>query len=742
MRSSRLGVLLFVCLLVAALGAACGSSSGGSTFNPGQDGSVSDGNTGDGASSSGGDGSNLFNDASGGDGATGPLAISPANSTIVVPFGTQSPTVPFTATSNGAMVHASFAIDLGQIGTIVASTGVMTPTGMVGGTANVTATFGSQTATTKVTVVVQLVANGGGSASDAGGGAGGNGGVGGQPPGGPVPVATQTLLQGTLTPDTGLAWLYPYDKTVWPQGLLAPLLQWIPGTGTAGGATHNYDAIFIHLHENGFDYQGYFASTATPYISAPIPQAAWDTLSYSNQGELVTVTLAFSSGGVAYGPLTETWTIAQGLLTGTVYYQSYGTNLALNFCCQKNGSMFGGATLAIKHGATGPVLVAGSSGGSAQCRVCHSVAAQGGTLVTQHGDNYAESSSYALTNANAETVMSPADSVFAFPAISPDGTFLLSNSAPLPGIGPPAASGLYALPAGTPIASTGLPAGQGAGTPVFSPDGKHVAFNDYSTDQLSIASMDFTQATNTFANKVKLHTPTGFPDLFPAFLPTNDAVIFEQETASDGEFGATRDGSRGELWWVDLATQNAVPLANLNGVGYLPTTGTNHTQDATLQYEPTVNPVPSGGYAWVVFTSRRLYGNIATIDPFSSDPRDFDLSATPTTKKLWVAAIDLNAKPGTDPSHPAFYLPGQELLAGNSRGYWVVDPCEQNGSSCLTGDQCCSGFCEDVDGGFVCGTQPPGCSGLTNKCTVASDCCGYSSGIQCIDGFCAQASPQ
>jgi hypothetical protein len=62
--------------------------------------------------------------------------------------------------------------------------------------------------------------------------------------------------------------------------------------------------------------------------------------------------------------------------------------------------------------------------------------------------------------------------------------------------------------------------------------------------------------------------------------------------------------------------------------------------------------------------------------------------------------------------------------------------------SCLTGDQCCSGYCEDVDGGFVCGRQPPGCSALTNKCKVNSDCCGSSTGIECIDGFCAQPSPQ
>jgi hypothetical protein len=143
----------------------------------------------------------------------------------------------------------------------------------------------------------------------------------------------------------------------------------------------------------------------------------------------------------------------------------------------------------------------------------------------------------------------------------------------------------------------------------------------------------------------------------------------------------------------------------------------------------------------VVFTSRRLYGNIATIDPYWSDPRYFDLTVSPTPKKLWVAAIDLNAPGGTDPSHPAFYLPAQELLAGNSRGYWVVDACAQNGSSCLTGDQCCGGYCSDGDGGLVCSNQPPACSTEYDKCTQTSDCCGAAEGMQCIGGRCALASP-
>jgi hypothetical protein len=737
-RRPRFGVLLFVCLATAALAGACGNSGNNSGFQPGSTNDASSGGSGD----AGSDGPGLL----GGDGAppNGTLTITPNNLKVAVPYGTHAPTVTFKAAAGGVSVPASFSIDLGQIGVIDPGTGVLTPSGKTGGIANVTATFGGQKATTKVTVTVQMTENGAPAGYDGGGGVGGNGGVGGSGPGGQVGPSGQMVLSGTPMADAGLSWLYPYDKTVWPQGLLAPLLQWQPG------AVGNYDAIYIHLVENGFEYKGFFSNPATPFVNHPILQPAWDTLSYSNQGEPVTVTLVFSSGGVAYGPLTETWNIAQGTLTGTVYYNSYGTSLVTNYCAATSWSSgqycFGGATLGIKRGATSPILVAGSNspmGDQTGCRVCHSVAAQGATLITQHGDNYAESSAYALTGGNAETAMTPANSQFAFPAISPDGTYLFTNTGALPGDSPPATSGLFAIPSGATIASTGLPPGLGAATPTFSPDGTHIAFNDYSSMPATgaLASIDFTPATKTFANLQTLDTPpAGVQDIFPAFLPTNDAVIFERELS--GTFGATSGGTTGELWWVDLKTHTAAKLTTLNGGTYLPTS-TIHMADTTLQYEPTVNPVASGGYAWVVFTSRRLYGNVATQDPFLSDPRSYNPALSATTKKLWVAAIDLNAKPGTDPSHPAFYLPAQELLAGNSRGYWVVDPCEQNGQSCLTGDQCCSGYCGASDGGaLVCGMAPPGCSSVSNKCTTNTDCCGSSTGIECIDGFCAQPTPQ
>jgi hypothetical protein len=168
-------------------------------------------------------------------------------------------------------------------------------------------------------------------------------------------------------------------------------------------------------------------------------------------------------------------------------------------------------------------------------------------------------------------------------------------------------------------------------------------------------------------------------------------------------------------------------------------------QDVTLNYEPTVGPIAGGGYAWVVFTSRRMYGGVAQLDPWTSDPRQYAWldPGQITDKKLWVAAVDLNATPGTDPSHPAFYLPAQELRAGNSRGYWSLQACQGDGQSCVTGTQCCGGYCqaEGFDAGLTCTSHVPPCSSTYEKCTTTADCCGSSGAVSCVNGVCTLTQP-
>ena len=745
MRTRVLPLLLLSALGVGALAGACSTAPEGD-LNLGDDtGTGRD----DSSTVSDGDEDTAFNiDSTPVDPDAAALAIEPADQILDVTVGGAIPTISYVAKASGAPVAVAWGIDRGELGALNVSTGVFTPTGNLGGKATVTATYGAKKATTSVTVRLKMIQNG--ATAGGPGGTGGVGGVGGEGPGTLVDATTKATLDAAPTADAKVKWLYPYNNTVWPRGMLAPLLQW-----ETGG--HAFDAVKITIKETGFEYVGTFKKTATPFLHHPVPQDVWKRMSNSNSGEPVTVELVFAEGGKTIGPITETWKIAKGPLKGTVYYNSYGTKLAENYCCTAGGAKFGGATLAIKSGATDPTLVAGGNGGEANCRVCHSVAAGGSVLITQQGDAYLGSSAYNLTAAYTETKMAPADGRFSWPAIYPDGSLLFSSSGPAIG-GSTALSGLYAIPSGTAVASTGLPAGLRASIPSFSPDGKHISFAFYEgpgADKKSLAKIDFDAATKAFSGLVTLNTPTTGTNVWSSWLPNSEGVIFERETLSNGrDYAGTRSqcdssaacsgiGARGELWWVDAKTKTAVRLDKANGLGYLPTGPNGHDDDATLGYEPSVNPVVSGGYAWVVFVSRRMYGNVATINPYWSDPRFHDISSTPTTKKLWVAAIDLSAPPGTDPSSPAIYLPGQELLAGNSRGFWVVDPCKLESASCETGDECCGGFCQPgADGKLTCTNKPPMCAAEYEKCTKDDDCCGLAIGVKCIGGRCAAAGPK
>ena len=113
------------------------------------------------------------------------------------------------------------------------------------------------------------------------------------------------------------------------------------------------------------------------------------------------------------------------------------------------------------------------------CRVCHVVSSDGSTLIAQHGDTYAETSAYDLKNGNAENALTAYDNVFGWAGLSADGTLALTNAGDL--AASDSVSQLYAFPpaasGATPIAAAGIPTNLKAGTPAFSPDTKHVAFD-------------------------------------------------------------------------------------------------------------------------------------------------------------------------------------------------------------------------------------------------------------------------
>ncbi|MFT3923760.1 MAG: hypothetical protein QM778_14605 [Myxococcales bacterium] len=771
---SRLRTHSWLALSLCAALAGCsggGTEREGNTLDAGGD-SGSDPGDGDFDGGDDGDGGEVVNQM---------LVLTPANPTHTLDKldADQLPTLAFTATltpPRGEMSAVRWSSDHPELGSIDAS-GVFKPSGAAG-SVTITANVGSFSASTTVKIVINASEEGDHTLTMEGG-AGGIGGVGGE--GGGTAItdpAVRAALDASPTIDDQLKWLYPYDGTVWPRGLPAPLLQWQAGAKPPVAAR-----IRIEVGTD-FVYTGYFGRPSMlgadkPLIRLPIPAKVWRNALYSGAEMKVSLVVAGSDGAggyLAFAPFKNLeWKVAPGSLKGTVYYNSYGSKLAEQLD-GKNGR-FGGATLAIRGSSYNPELIAGATtDDTSGCRVCHTVSGDGSLLMVQQDKkdkNNLVTSAYDLTNANVETVRPDADNgKFGWAALSPDGKIALGNA------GPPGSSGvnmaslgssaLYRVSDGAVLSSPGLAEFvTRAATPMFSVDGSRVAFNfdtgpgnaDIAGNGSSLVMMNIAKTDDTtysFTSPTKLFTATGTDRPgWPFFLPDGSGVVFELEKAVavvyyDGgphnEPFETRNGARGELWWADL-NGTAHALDNLNGTGYLPTNGQGHDQDTTLQYEPTVAPIVAGGYAWVVFTSRRLYGNVATRGPYESDPRDFDLTSGntggPTTKKLWVAAIDIPAKPGTDPSHPAFYLPAQELFAGNSRGFWVPDACHENGATCESGDECCGGYCRANDQGVaVCMDElPPAvCAQEYENCSQDSDCCSSDSApLTCIANRCAQS---
>lgn len=712
--------------------------------------------------------------------------------TITVAAGQMTPSVVYTATWDGQPIAVNWSLDRGDIGSIPAGpaeTETFVPRGTTGGIVTIRAAANGQQVRRQVQVLLTAQQNGANPAAPgeaaqipasvadltSGGGVGGVGGEGLGPA-----VTNAAVLSALKSPTStaaaaGLTMLYPYDATVFPRGILAPLLMW-------RWPTNDADAVQIELSttSGSFKWTGTFGrpailtTTGGKFIRHPIPQDVWkmatDTaggLTPEGNPDKLTIKVTIAKGTTGYGPMTQTWTVAPGRLAGIIYYQSYGTLLAKNLGGAVGGDkMFGGAVLSIHVGDTGPKLTAGANGAEAQCRTCHSVAANGSRLVVQHGDMYGVSSAYTLTPTGAtETTMTNGTQ---FPAIYPDGSMALTAGGsllPLPGGGNAlSVSGLSTVSASL-------------GTPSFSPNGSLVAFNPM--DNLipnatrKLVVMSFNSTNRTFSNPITVvdDSSNGAAEVrpgWPAVFPDGQSVVFHHQSVAgfDGNgMGqmATRKGAKAQIAWTNVTDSTKVtPLNQLNGKDasgnvYLPKLTTavtlscdadgkavggldnDHGDDVNLNYEPTVNPVATGGYVWVVFTSRRMYGNLATIPPYCSDPRGVDLVQNITTKKLWVAAIDVAAKPGSDASHPSFYLPAQELLAGNSRGFWTLDPCKANGASCESGDQCCNGFCQPnaSTGALECSSGSSNqCSAVQERCTTVADCCDSSN--LCINNFCTQ----
>jgi hypothetical protein len=576
---------------------------------------------------------------------------------------------------------------------------------------------------------------GGAAGASAAGGSAGSGGTGPAPtvinncPGSLDAAAAQALQTGG-TPDSSMKFLYPYDKTVFPRGLVGPTLQW------AGPAAQ---AVYVHIKSNSFEYHGCFGPTNP--LRIPLPDMVWNALTTYAYGPMdpVNVEIKTASNGRVSGPLKQTWEIAQGTLNGAIYYNTYGSKLG-----QAAGN---GAVMRLIPGRAQPEVYLTEArrtdllGVTGPCKSCHSLSANGRSMVVARhqygigGQNVIyESFAYDIAanpNPNPPPISTTTLDAAAFAAIYPDGSRFLTNGSPgttnivdlfplgqgnVGAMEGPRESRLFAIN-GQPLTPQGWNV-KHAKMPSFSPDGKKIVFNNHDVGAgHSLSIMDFDAATNTFSNHVEIFRHATLWPGWGFFTPDNRGVVFIL-TASPYYAGWVPlpgfQVERSDLYYVDIATKQAVRMARVGDTVAYP------GRDEHWDYFPTMSPVAAGGYFWVFFTSRRNYGNLM-VEP--------DL-AQPHTKQIWGAAIDINVAAGADPSHPAFYLTGQELESGNVRAFAALEPCKADGLMCTAGVECCCGGCTDGK----CGC-PKGCSKIQEKCAVASDCCDPKA--QCINGFCS-----
>jgi hypothetical protein len=556
--------------------------------------------------------------------------------------------------------------------------GNYTANGTLGAVVNVTASYKNLTAKATLTVKLLLQTN----TSN-------------------VPPAAQSGLEAASAPDASVVWAYPYDGTVWPRGLIAPILQW-----NGGAATDDY---YVHIVSPTFELQQFTAGTSlgAPASQLPIDAATWTKFTESSEGA-TQVTVARWNGTAATKIASQTWTISPASMRGTIYYWS--NNL--------------GRVLRIKPGAAAPDdFSAPAFPGATTCTMtCHTVSADGSTIIS--GGDVMGGSFDLLTNTPIHNLGGAAGSAqiraWSNAALSPNGKYIVENGNPsVPG--PPGNQpGMYNTSDGSLVAGSGLDA-LTLGSPSFSADGTKLAYVDLTNGSLSSFAFNLAQA-KVGASTALVPVGTGAAIQWPSVTPDANWIIYHRGVLD------TRTGN-GDLYLANANTPNQeIRLAKADGDGYPFAAG---ARDLSYNYEPTFAPVPSGGYFWAVFTSRRTYGNRMT-------------GAPSATKQLWVVAIDQNPKPGVDPSHAAFHLTGQDEGNLAMRGFWSLPPCAQNGQGCESGTDCCGGYCAagDDGGAPVCRSTPQGCSQNGDKCTTTSDCCNSSDGVTCIASVCSEPTPQ
>jgi hypothetical protein len=573
-----------------------------------------------------------------------------------------------------------FEIDTRTMGELAPSTGVFTANGIVGGTATVTASVlvGSTrlTGTAALSVRVERTVLGTDVSTDV--------------PGrfdAATPMDDVTRAAGIV---------YPLSHVVFPENVYPADVQWTNG---APG-----DFFRVRITKADATITGYVGFDGNDHWLVDL--LAWRSLAQSNPGTEATLTVdrLLSTGELITGaPVAMTF--AQAALTGTVYYWD----------------IVAGRIQRIDDGSgTAMSFLPNPEQG---CVGCHSVSTSGRYMAGRLGGGDNVGTVFDLTT--DLTVGVPSPSIWStashplnwwFSSWSPDDTRLVVAAQGGPELR------LYDPIGGARVAAPGLDGLIGT-YPAWSRDGTRIAYvvnNSGWGDDLvtgDVAVLPVTGA-DTFGAPTIIHhgtdIPDGAADSYPTWSPDSALIAFGHGTGSRSE------SRSGDLFIMGADGASARALAQA-------------ASGAHEDFQPRFSPFTQGGFFWMSFLSRRVYGN----------PQIGNSTSAPSRRQqIWVTAIRVSASGTEDPSSVPYWLPGQNPHSANISAYWAPRPCRTDGEGCSVGSECCGGEClVDGTGALVCAPPPPDrCREYGETCSTDADCC-ESMDLVCSGHVCVHPGP-
>jgi hypothetical protein len=575
---------------------------------------------------------------SGLDGATS-LSITPADQTLTIVQGVAA-TSTYAVTATYDDGHTADVTSLVQLSLADASLGTFADAGAFttatdhGGATQVIAQGGTLQASTDVTIVFQQTWTDPNS------------------PGTPT-----TGFGGPADPTRAPTLLYPNDGVLVPPNLGRLEFHFMPGT--------NNTAFALTLQNSVTDITVYLACTMplnSGCIYQPDPQL-WSWLAETNRGgEPVTWSLQGTDAtGTGVGTSSMlTLSFANDDINGGIYYWTTTSESIMRWD-------FASTTQ------TTPEVYASTTLENA-CIGCHALSRDGTKLVAEvNGQNDGRT---ALVDVATKAVMNSFGNTpkSIFESWNPDGT---QYAAVYADSGATNFNLMVMSGTDSTLANTidvGGTSTHPTDHPDWSSDGSRIAF----------VTQGIAGTCQRFHNGSIYQVPAGGGtpqllvqaasnlenDYYPAYAPDNHLVIFDRSQCTSGnqtgeECDADSDPTA-TLMAVDSINGGAAyALTNAN----MPGIADGATTALTSSF-PKWNPfvfqsTKSGGHlAWITFASTRKYG--LRSPPTGTEP---DENASGTL--LWMAAIDLDAPAGSDPSFAAFALPFQDLTTSNHIAQWT-----------------------------------------------------------------------